>query len=157
MPSQPVRHATVVVERSFHAPPARVFAAWANPIAKARWSAGPADWRNEFEIDFRVGGRETYRGGPSCGPEHGYDAIYRDVVPDQRIVYTYDMRVGLDLISVSLVTVQFAPEGIGTQVIFTEQVALLSGPADATVLERHNRGVLDSLATYLRHTSPATG
>jgi uncharacterized protein YndB with AHSA1/START domain len=36
-----VTHATFVVERSYDAAPARVFAAWADPAAKARWFASP--------------------------------------------------------------------------------------------------------------------
>ena len=35
-----VTHATFSLERSYPAPPARVFAAWADPAAKARWFAG---------------------------------------------------------------------------------------------------------------------
>jgi uncharacterized protein YndB with AHSA1/START domain len=38
-----VTHATFVVERSYDAPPARVFAAWADPEAKARWFASPEE------------------------------------------------------------------------------------------------------------------
>jgi uncharacterized protein YndB with AHSA1/START domain len=36
-----VTHATFVVERSYDAAPARVFAAWADPAAKDRWFASP--------------------------------------------------------------------------------------------------------------------
>ena len=32
-----VTHATFALERSYPVPPARVFAAWADPAAKARW------------------------------------------------------------------------------------------------------------------------
>jgi uncharacterized protein YndB with AHSA1/START domain len=41
----------------------------------------------------------------------------------QRIVYTYDMRVDQTRLSVSLVTVEFKPQGDGTRLVFTEQVA----------------------------------
>lgn len=34
------QHATFVIERTYDAPPARVFAAWAEPKAKAQWFAG---------------------------------------------------------------------------------------------------------------------
>jgi uncharacterized protein YndB with AHSA1/START domain len=54
-----VTHATFTVERSYDASPARVFAAWADPAAKARWFASPEEWGpDEFDLDFRVGGRE---------------------------------------------------------------------------------------------------
>ncbi len=39
MTDRSVTHATFVVERRYDASPARVFAAWADPAAKARWFA----------------------------------------------------------------------------------------------------------------------
>ncbi len=39
-----VHHATFVIERILDATPARVFAAWADPVAKARWFVGPEEW-----------------------------------------------------------------------------------------------------------------
>ena len=57
-----VTHATFSLERSYPAPPARVFAAWADPAAKARWFAGGSG--SGHQLDFRVGGREVARGGP---------------------------------------------------------------------------------------------
>ena len=60
-----VTHATFVVERTYDAAPSRVFAAWSEPEAKARWFGGSD---GEFELDFRVGGREFSRGGPPDGP-----------------------------------------------------------------------------------------
>ena len=57
-----VTHATFAVERSYDASPARVFVAWAEPEGKARWFGNPEDGVAEFELDFRVGGREFNRG-----------------------------------------------------------------------------------------------
>ena len=56
MTDRSVTHATFVVERGYDASPARVFAAWADPEAKARWFASPEEWGpDEFELDFRGG------------------------------------------------------------------------------------------------------
>jgi activator of Hsp90 ATPase-like protein len=54
------QHGTFVIERDLPHPPARVFAAWAEPKAKAAWFSGPSGkWTPlEREMDFRVGGRE---------------------------------------------------------------------------------------------------
>jgi uncharacterized protein YndB with AHSA1/START domain len=86
MSERSVEHATFVVERTYDASPARVFAAWADPEAKARWFAGADDeggGAEEFELDFRIGGREISRGGPDGGPVFVFDARYQDIVPGQ--------------------------------------------------------------------------
>ena len=51
-------HSTFTIEREFPFPIARVFAAWADPAAKAKWFAGPTEWKQKHrEQEFRVGGR----------------------------------------------------------------------------------------------------
>jgi uncharacterized protein YndB with AHSA1/START domain len=75
MSQRSVTHDTFVIERTYDASPARVFAAWADPAVKARWFADAGGSANaEFEFDFRVGGREVNRGGPEGGPVYSYDA-----------------------------------------------------------------------------------
>ena len=58
MSKRSTHHATFVIERDYAAPPAKVFAAWAQPKAKARWFVGPDEWeKSDHKLDFRVGGR----------------------------------------------------------------------------------------------------
>ena len=61
-----VTHATFSLERDYPVPPARVFAAWADPAAKARWLAASPGRRHK--LDFRVGGREVAHGGRRAVP-----------------------------------------------------------------------------------------
>jgi uncharacterized protein YndB with AHSA1/START domain len=120
-----VEHATFVVARKYEAPPERTFAAWADPEAKARWYS---DAESHLELDFRVGGRERSRGTAPDGRAYRYEALFYDIVPAQRIVYTYEMFSEGTRISVSLATVEFTPEGgRGTHMVFTEQGAYLDG------------------------------
>src|SRR5207302_1232461 len=94
MKQRSVTHANFVIERSYDAAPAAVFAAWADVKAKSRWFVGPDDWGpSEHTLDFTIGGREISRGGPKGGPVHAYDARYYDIVPDERIIYAYDMHL----------------------------------------------------------------
>lgn len=151
MPKHSVTHATFVIERTFDAPPARVFQAFADPAAKARWFGGPDDWgAAEATMDFRVGGRETSRGGPKGGPIHSFAALYQDIVANERIIYSYDMHLDDRRISVSLATIELAPAGTGTRLTFTEQGAFLDGYDDAGARERGTRELLEALAAALR-------
>jgi uncharacterized protein YndB with AHSA1/START domain len=150
MTNRSITHATFVIERTYDASPARVFKAWADPAAKARWFGGPDAATAGYELDFRVGGREVNRGGPPGGPVYTYDARYQDIVPDQRIVYTYDMHMGDARISVSLATVELKPAGAGTRLIFTEQGAFLDGYDNPDQREKGTADLLASLDAELR-------
>ena len=143
-------HSTFVIERNYPVAPARVFAAWADPVAKARWFAGSGESKSEGrELDFRVGGKERLLTTVPGGVVHRYDAVYQDIVPDQRIIYCYDMHIGEALISVSLATVEFEAEGKGTRMVFTEQVVFLDGYDDAGSRERGTHKLLEQLAASL--------
>jgi uncharacterized protein YndB with AHSA1/START domain len=146
-----VTHATFVLERTYDASPARVFAAWADPAAKARWFASPEEWGpDEFELDFRVGGREVSRGGPDGGPVFTYDARYQDIVADERIVSTYSMHLDQALLSISVATVELRPEGAGTRLVLTEQGAYLDGRDSPDQRQQGAGGLLDALGAELR-------
>jgi len=151
MSERSTRHATFVIERAYAASPARVFAAWAEPAAKVRWFVCHDDWKNiGYELDFRVGGRERLRVGPPGGPVHAFDCIYQDIVPDQRIVYSYDMHLDETRISVSLATVELKPAGDGTLLIFTEQAVFLDGYDSPAEREEGTRMGLANLDATLR-------
>jgi uncharacterized protein YndB with AHSA1/START domain len=148
------RHDTFVIERTYPASPARVFAAWADPEAKARWFACHDEWQSGgHELDFRVGGREQLRVGPPGGPVHRYDARYQDIVPNRRIVYTYDMHLDDTRISVSLATVELSPADAGTRLVFTEQAVFLDGFDNCTDREHGTGELLERLGAALARES----
>jgi uncharacterized protein YndB with AHSA1/START domain len=151
MTERSVTHTTFTLERRYDAPPARVFAAWADPAAKTRWFVESDDaWATDtYDLDFRVGGREHWRGGLNDGPTHTYHALYQDIVPGERIVYAYDMHIDDARISVSLATVEFKGAVEGTRLLYTEQGAFLDG-LDSPDSRRHGMGaLLDSLEAEL--------
>jgi uncharacterized protein YndB with AHSA1/START domain len=152
MSERSVEHATFVVERRYEASPARAFAAWADPEAKARWYV---DSDARLEVDFRVGGRERSRGIAPDGRAYRYEAVFQDIVPDQRIVYIYDMLIEETRISVSLATVEFTSEGDGdTRLVFTEQGAFLDGHESPARRAEGMGGLLDALGEELQSETP---
>ena len=150
MTERSVTHATFAIERTYPASSARVFSAFADPEQKTRWFNGPEEWGpDEHEMDFRVGGRESSSGGPKGGPVHTFNAIYQDIVPDQRLVYSYDMDLDGTRISVSLATIELKPAGSGTRLVLTEQGAYLDGWDNVADREQGTRDLLDALGKYL--------
>ena len=144
-------HDSFTIERHYAASPARVFAAFADQSIKATWFGCVEGWEvAEHTIDFRVGGRELWRGGPVGGMEHRNDTVYHDIVPNERIVWSYSMQLGEKRISVSLTTVELRQDGTGTRLIFTEQGVFLDGYDGAAEREHGTRELLDSLERALQ-------
>ncbi len=148
MSKRSVEHATFVVERMYEASPEHAFAAWAHQEAKAHWFV---DSDAYLELDFRLGGRERSKGIAPDGSTYTYEALYQDIVPARRIVYTYEMLLDERRISVSLATVEFTLEGdSGTRLVFTEQGAFLDGHEMPARREQGMGSLLDSLGEWLR-------
>ena len=156
MTERPVIHDTFAIERTFPASPSRVFAAFASKEAKDAWGdtgdlSEPGPDAGDTEFDFRIGGRERFGIGYQ-GTSFRYDALYYDIVPDQRIIYSYEMYANDARISVSVATIEFAATPEGTALAWTEQGAYLDGfdGPEAPQLRRGGTAeMLDGLAKYL--------
>jgi uncharacterized protein YndB with AHSA1/START domain len=81
---------------------------------------------------------------------YSYDAVYRDIVPNERIVSTYEMHMDDKRISVSVATVEFLAAGRGTKLILTEQGAFLDGFDKPEFRERGTGDLLDALGKELQ-------
>jgi len=129
-------HTTFTVERTYTAPPARVFAAWSDLATKKRWYAeGDRGWQLlEFRMDFRVGGHDVLHGRMPDGREIRNESVYQDIVPDRRIIFASSMSFGGQRIAVSLGTVEIAAAGDGSTLTYTDHNLLLDG-ADAFLSE----------------------
>jgi uncharacterized protein YndB with AHSA1/START domain len=146
-----VTHDTFRIERRYDAAPARVFAAFATKAAKSQWFHGPEEWeKSAHTLDFKVGGKEHLSGGPVGQPQHRYDAIFMDIVLNERIITTYEMHIGDERISVSVATVELKPAGKGTQFILTEQGAYLDGFDTPKQREEGTNKLMDQLGDWLK-------
>ena len=124
-------HTSFVIERRFAARPAAVFGAWADLEAKKRWSdCHVEEAETELTMDFRPGGRESYRAQLPGGISQRVEKVFFDIVPDARIVFAYDVEIGGKRLSASLVTVEFSAEGDATLMRMTEQLAYFDGHDD---------------------------
>ena len=78
-------------------------------------------------MDVRVGGRERLKGRWEGGVVSTFDAVYHDVIPNERLVYSYEMHLDDRKISVSLATMQLKRTAARTTLKVTEQGAFLDG------------------------------
>jgi uncharacterized protein YndB with AHSA1/START domain len=145
MTDRSVVHATFTLERAYPAPPARAFRAWSDPETKARWFANDA---SGYELDFRPGGLERNAANHD-GKRITWESLYRDIVADERIVYTSVLCEDDTVATVSLTTVEFSPRGDGTHLVLTEAGAYLDGREQAAWREQGTGDWLDALGEYL--------
>ncbi len=76
------------ITREFDAPPHLVYRAWTTPELVRRWWTGGRGEVTSIEIDLRTGGTWRYAMVADDGVAVVFSGEYREVVPDQRLVYT---------------------------------------------------------------------
>jgi uncharacterized protein YndB with AHSA1/START domain len=146
-----VVHATFHLERTYDAPVSRVWRALTDAAAKQKWFGGsPGRWELlERHMDVRVGGTERLKGRWEGGVTSTFEAAYLDVIPDERLVYSYVMHLGDKKISASLATMQLKAVGKKTVLMVAEQGAFLDGYDDAGSREHGTGHLLDALGASL--------
>ena len=145
-----VVHHSFTVERRYNATPTRVFAAWSSAEQKSKWFHGGEERsRDPLKLDFRVGGRERASGVTKSGVRTTYEALYLNIIPDERIILTYWMDLDGRAISTSMQTVEFKADGGGTRLTFTEQDVFLDGFDGPQSREHGTKYMLENLAHAL--------
>jgi len=97
----------------------------------------------------RTGGSERLKGRWEGGVVSTFDATYHDVIPNERLVYSYEMHLDEKKISVSLATLQLQAKAGKTTLMVTEQGAFLDGYDDAGSREQGTGHLLDVLGRSL--------
>ena len=111
---------SLLLVRTYRAPPEKVWRAWTEPEALKHW-IGP-DAANEVlvaEVDLRVGGRYRLVFTTPDGEQHDARGVYREIVPGRKLVFTWKWHGEPEI--ESLVTVSLEPAGAGTQMRFHQE------------------------------------
>jgi uncharacterized protein YndB with AHSA1/START domain len=139
---------SLTLTRRFRARPEKVWAAWTDPEKLIAWfctaKAKPGSFR--AELDVRVGG--SYRISfdmEDSGEYSEVGGVYREVVPNERLVFTWAWHSTPE--RESLVTVSIKPDSAGSLMIFTHEQFF-----DETARDNHAKGwteLFDQLETVL--------
>jgi uncharacterized protein YndB with AHSA1/START domain len=144
-------HATLVFEREIPAPVETVFAAFADPAARAEWGA-PSDTAVVIydEADFREGGQDRFRCGSKADPAVHGTTRYLDIVTNRRVVSSETIVMDGKRLCASLTTLELTPYGDGTRLKNTTQLASFIGEGMVRSHEMGNNASLDNLVQYCR-------
>ncbi len=148
MTERSIVYGTFAVSRRYPHPVSRVFAAWSEPGLKRKWFGSPDPANASAVFEFREGGRE-YNADRMGTDLYTFDARYHDIVPDNRIVYTYEMTMNGQRISVSLATVSFTVTADGTHLTVREDGAFLDGFDSVQQREAGTNYLMDQLGVWL--------
>src|SRR5882757_6495389 len=134
------------LKRHYPVPVEKVFRAWTDPQALKLWF-GPSDDGKILvsETDLRVGGRYRIVMQMPDGEEHRVGGVYREIVPNEKLVFTWAWESTPE--RESLVTVQFKPSGDATELVLTHEQF-----ADSEARDKHQagwNGCMDRLGRYL--------
>ncbi|MCG6869042.1 MAG: SRPBCC family protein [Gammaproteobacteria bacterium] len=140
---------TVRLHRVIAAKPEKLYRAFLDPDAKARWLPPNGFTGKVHEIDPRVGGgyRMSFTNF-TTGNSHSFRGEYRELIPNERLRYT-DTFDDPNLPGEMLVTVDLKAVSVGTEVTIIQE-----GVPDAIPLEACYLGWQQSLEHLARLVEP---
>lgn len=136
---------SVTLVRRIKAPPARIFAALTSPAQMLRWWGPDAGPTLHAEADIRAGGRFSVVFRMLNGEEHNPTGVYREVVQDRKLVFTWEWPGRPE--AESLVTILLKPITGGTELTLTHAQLPGSEARDSHRAGWH--GFLDQLEGFL--------
>lgn len=124
---------SLTITRWIAAPPASVFAALTEPAKIVRWWGPDAGPTLSAQAEVRPGGRFSVTFRTEDGAEHTSYGVYREVVTDEKLVFTWHW--GETPGQESLVTVTLKPVNGGTEVTLLHE-----GFPDEETRDSHREG-----------------
>ena len=138
---------SLTLKRRLKATPAQVFGAWTEPQKIVHWF-GPKDTvagSVTADMDVRTGGRYTMRFKTDTGESHQVGGVYREVVPNSRLVFSWAWHSTPE--RESLVTVSVATDGADGSILTLLHEQFFDEAA-RTGHERGWTGTLEKLEAY---------
>jgi uncharacterized protein YndB with AHSA1/START domain len=133
MSTQTATKPSLTLKRRLKASPAKVFAAWIDPEKIKHWM-GPGEIKAlSAECDARTGGRFRWVMRAPDGEVHDVSGVYREVVPNEKLVFTWAWKSTPE--RESLVTVLIKPDGDGSLLTLTHEQFF-----DEDARDRHQGG-----------------
>ena len=102
---------SLTLKRRLNAPPQKVYAAWTDPKKILKWFGPDSGPVKDAAADVRAGGHYAITFSTEDGEEHHVSGVYREVVPEQKLVFTWAWRSTPE--RESLVTILIKPDGAG--------------------------------------------
>ena len=141
----------LVISRVFDAPRNLVFKAWTHPEHLARWWGPKGFALVACELDVRPGGAWYRRMRSPEGAEYVKRGIYREIVPPERLVFTYvnedaDGSLGPE----TMVTVTFEDVGARTRLTLHH-----TGFDSIPSRDGHEGGWTSALERFAEHLAKA--
>ena len=144
-----LHHATITLERAFAAPVERVFLEFADPQARAKWSAPSNDALVYDEADFREGGCDVFRCGPPSNLKFRGVTTYHVIIPNRCVISTEMLTEGATRLAVALNSLEFERSAEGANLKVTVQIISFIGPGMVEGYESGNRDALEGLSRHL--------
>ncbi len=145
-----VTHRDFTLSRTYPFTPEQVFEAFADPEKKQLWFGANDELTSTFgTFDFRVGGSESAASDHPGGFSTTFDADYVEIVPAERIVFTYRMTLNGAPLSASATSITFEAVEGGTLLTHTEHGIYLDGESGAAGREEGTNELLGLLGAAL--------
>ena len=135
---------SLTIKRRFNVPPSKVYAAWSDPEKMTHWMGPAAVVKVVAECDLRVGGRYHVK-MVMTDDEHNVSGVYREIVPNEKLVFTWAWKSTPE--RESLVTVTFKDDNGGTIMTLLHEQFF-----DEAARDGHNAGwtgIMERLDRYL--------
>ena len=129
---------SLTLKRRLNASPEKVYAAWTDPKQIVKWFGPDSGAVTRAEADAHVGRRFSIVFHTADGEEHHVSGVYREVVPNEKLVFTWAWRSTPE--RESLVTVALKRDGAGTMLTLIHEQFF-----DEAARDRHLEGWSGSL------------